>query len=206
MGSRAENSWDLLGWVNWAFLLFATSRRKLIAGAELCWSRKIRDHINHSWGQGDLPQLHVCSKTPRGQKVWERQAIISPDAVPEPFTLESIFVKRCACILGRVLCPVSVRNKTRYLVQGKQRPGRTVLYEGVKLPAWHAPHSGGSPYLHPSSGCALQLCLWLNKLFVCSPTCCTMTLIINFIPVFTVFASLKYFYFQQGQGSGQFFF
>jgi len=42
MGPWAENSWDLLGRVNWVLPFFETSRRKLKAGAELCWSKKIK--------------------------------------------------------------------------------------------------------------------------------------------------------------------
>ena len=38
---------------------------------------------------------------------------------------------------------------------------------------------------------------------LCAPTCCTVFLPINFLPVFTVFASLKHSCFQRGQESGQ---
>ena len=42
MGPWAEKNRDLLGHVNWALLLFDTSGKKLMAGAELCWSKNIR--------------------------------------------------------------------------------------------------------------------------------------------------------------------
>ena len=68
MGPWTENSWGLLGQVNWALLLFDTSRKKLIAGAELCWSTKIKGPLQSLLGSRRSPQLHMCSKTPRGQK------------------------------------------------------------------------------------------------------------------------------------------
>ena len=51
MGPWAENRKEverplgLFGRVNWALFLFDTSRKKLMAGAELCWSRKMTTSI-----------------------------------------------------------------------------------------------------------------------------------------------------------------
>ena len=61
-------------------------------------------------GSNRSPQLHMQGKTPGGQEGREHQAIISPDTIPASFVLESIFVKRYAHILGRVLHPHSSFN------------------------------------------------------------------------------------------------
>ena len=67
MGFWAENSWDASGQVNWALLPSDTSRRKLIAGAELCWTEKIRRPHRSLPGQGDLPN-YICAERPLGVK------------------------------------------------------------------------------------------------------------------------------------------
>ena len=66
MGPWAENSWDLLGWVHWTWLLFATSRGKLMVGAELyLWEKKkVRWPHQSLLGSRRSPQLHTC-RTPR---------------------------------------------------------------------------------------------------------------------------------------------
>ena len=47
------------------------------------------------------------------------------------------------------------------------------------------------------SGCVSLPCFWAKKnFFVCSPQSCAMSLIINFVPAFTVFTSLKHSCFQ----------
>ena len=63
MGPWAENSWDTSGLVIWALLLFDMSRRKLMAGAELCWNKKIfffflGQHPRHI----EVPRLGVESE------------------------------------------------------------------------------------------------------------------------------------------------
>ena len=107
MGLWTENSWDLLGQVNWALFFFETSRKTLIVGAELCWNGRIRRPLQ--WVK-ESSQLHMRSKTPRGQKGRGRQATVSPDPAPASFALESTFVKRGARMSRRVLCPVGCAN------------------------------------------------------------------------------------------------
>ena len=58
MGPWTENSWDLLGQVNWALFHFkekVNCRSLSSAGVE-----GDDDHLSHSWGQGDLPN-YTCA-------------------------------------------------------------------------------------------------------------------------------------------------
>ena len=114
MGPWAETSWDLLPRVNGASVLFDSSGRKFMAGAELCWSRKIRGSLQSPMGSRRAIQLHMSSSTSGGQEGRGCQAVISPDTVPSPFALESIFAKMCTHAYWGGSCVQSgVRNKTR---------------------------------------------------------------------------------------------
>ena len=61
---------------------------------------------------------------------------------------------------------------------------------------------GGCP--HPFSLGASLSCFCLNKLFLCvlSHLCCAMSLIINFVPVFTALASVRNVFFTGGKSQG----
>ena len=101
------SSWNLSSWVNWGLSPPDTSRKKLMAGAELCWSKEINDHIYHSWGQGDLPNCTCTERLLRGQKGRGCYPIIGAVNLPETPTVESILAKKCAHMvraLGQVRC------------------------------------------------------------------------------------------------------
>ena len=57
-----------------------------------------------------------------------------------------------------------------------------------------------TPFL---SGCASLPRFYLNNFFVFYPTCRAMSLIINFVPVFTVFASMRNAFFTGGESRGE---
>lgn len=70
----------------------------------------------------------------------------------------------------------------------RQRPGRTALCKRIdRLFTRSSLGRARRPFL---SGCAPLPRFCLNSFSLCSPTCCAISLMINFIPAFTVAASV----------------
>ena len=147
----------------------------------------------------------MCRKTPRGQKGRQCQDIRSPDNHPITLCSGILFGQNMFMHFGHFgEGPESSRvwevKQDNWLKDKKKRPGRTAPYKWFRSPLHHAPQWGGCPHSHSSFGCVLLFCFCLRQLdcsSVCSPTCCTVFLIINFVLIFTVCSSLKHFLFQQ---------
>ena len=124
-------------WNRWARLLFDASRRKLVAGAELCWSDS-NDHVNHSRGGGDSPTPHA-QRLPGSEARGAR-------------TLCSgiVSAKRCAHLSGRALDPVWWETQEKRPEEGRGR--RAAPREHLRSPVWRAPRSGDTHTRTPPSG------------------------------------------------------
>ena len=114
---RQEIDWPL----GWEHLGLVRSRKlglvslwhiKENVNDELCWSRKIRWPLWSLLGSRRSPQLHMHSKTPRGQKGRGHKAIISPDTIPHTLLWNPSLPKDAHAYLGGSCVQSGVTNKT----------------------------------------------------------------------------------------------
>ena len=152
----------------------------------------------------------------RGPKRKGPQPIISVDLHPQASTAVFFLAKICPCILGRVQRPVKCekRNKSNWPNVSKDPEGLSYIRHLnhfftaslFLIQDTHTPLSvcgdllGSSPLQQTPVPFSLQECIpaysclasVLNGFSVCSSIHCAVSLIINFVFVFTVFASLRH--------------
>ena len=211
MGPWAEQ----LEFVKWSKIeaLFSpgASRTKLMAGAELCWSKEIRGLLMRS---EKTPQLHMHRKPPQGSKTRTCHPIISVVKPPTGLCAGIHLGKKAAYTYwaagggrwkGGSQNRAGVGKEMKSLAKGKQRSSRTALYiwfNGL----FTAFFLTGEGAYTPSLGVVFLPCFSLKQtpMFLCVLYCCTVSLIISFVPVFTVFASLRNSYFKYSKREGNF--
>ena len=84
------------------------------------------------------------------------------------------------------------------LPEGKQRPQRTALYNDLAASLLLSFSLGGTPTSF-LSGCASLPCFYLEQFLLL----CAMSIIINFVPAFTVSISMINAFFTGGKDPGK---
>lgn len=127
--------------------------------------------------------------------------IISVDMRPQCSAAGSIVAESCAGLLGRVLGLVRSEASNKIIVQGRQRPRRTILCKHLNRLSLQAPPHWRGDAQPLSLWCASALLRLTDRacFSVCSPIC-AMSPAADFGPAFTGFASLKHSYFQTQSG------
>ena len=132
--------------------------------------------------------LHMRRKAPCGSKVEEQcQATVSLGSSQKP--LRSILAEGCMHTQEKVPGQVSCGKRNQIIGLKKDKDLEELLCVNGLTASFLHPSLGRppTPFL---SGCASLPCFCLTSFSLCSPTCCAISLMINFIPAFTVCTSV----------------
>ena len=160
-----------------------------------------RSRVSHPWGKG----RHCTLEASWGSERRGHHPIISDAKAPHRPVGWNLSVKKVVhtCWGGPRAGQVWKKKQDNWPKVNKD-PEELPYRNDLTTSLLHSSSLGGMPTPFLSWCVSLpRFCLNSTNCFsVCSPTCCTMALIINFVPVSTLFASLRNAFLNGGKSQG----